>query len=253
MMDMSNSKVTIITPCYNSNQYIYETVHSVLKQTYTDWELLITDDCSTDNTWNIINDFSKKDRRIKIYKLSENSGAGAARNNSIKHATGRFIAFCDSDDQWMPDKLEKQIKFMLENDLALSFSSYEVIDEEGNNVGQVKALPKVSYKTMLKNNYIGCLTAIYDSEKIGKVYMPEVRKRQDWALWLKILKQIPFALSIQENLAIYRDRSQSISSRKIDLIKYNWNIYRNIEKYSRVSSTFLIIQFLFFYIKKKLI
>jgi teichuronic acid biosynthesis glycosyltransferase TuaG len=245
--------VSIITPTYNSLQFIKETIQAILTQTYTNWELLITDDCSTDDTWQLLQEYAKKDKRIKVFQLKNNSGPGVARNFSIKQATGRFIAFCDSDDQWKPDKLEKQLNFMNENDLALSCSSYNVIDEEGKPIGQVIAPQKLTYKTMLRNNYIGCLTAIYDTEKLGKVFMPDIRKRQDWALWLIILKKIPYALSIQENLAIYRDRSQSMSSNKIDLIKYNWNIDRKIEKFSVISSMFLILQFLFFYFKKKLI
>lgn len=244
--------ISIITPTYNSEKFITETINSILNQSYSNWELLISDDCSMDNTVKIINEFVQKDRRIKIFTLDKNSGAGVARNNSIANANGRYIAFCDSDDQWTSDKLEKQLHFMSENNLALSFSSYRVIDEEGNEQGEVICPSKVSYKTMLRNNYIGCLTAMYDSQKIGKTYMPEIRKRQDWALWLTILKRTPYALGLQEKLAIYRDRSKSISSNKVDLIKYNWNIYRNIEKFSVIRSILLLVQFIYFYLKKKL-
>lgn len=244
--------VSIITPTYNSIRFLDDTIQSIRSQTFTNWELLITDDCSTDGTWELLQKYQEEDNRIKIFRLEKNSGPGVARNNSIKHAQGRFIAFCDSDDQWKPEKLEKQIKFMLDNDLALSFSSYDVIDERNNALGEVIAPEKVSYKSMLRNNYIGCLTAIYDTDKVGKVYMPTIRKRQDWALWLAILKKTPFALGIKEKLAVYRDRSQSISSNKIDLIKYNWNIYHNVEKFSVLKSVFLLIQFLFYYFKKKI-
>ncbi|MBN2286920.1 MAG: glycosyltransferase family 2 protein [Tissierellales bacterium] len=244
--------VSIITPTYNATRFLDDTIQSILSQTYTNWELLITDDYSTDGTWDILKEYASKDNRIKIFNLEKNLGAGVARNNSIKHASGRYIAFCDSDDQWTPGKLEKHIQFMEENDLALSYSSYKVIDEEGKEQGGVNAPRKVTYQTMLRNNYIGCLTAMYDTHKLGKVYMPEIRKRQDWALWLSILKKVPYALGIQENLAIYRDRSKSISSNKIDLIKYNWNIYRKVEGFSRIKATFYILQFLFYYFKKKL-
>lgn len=244
--------VSIITPAFNSGRFINTTIQSILNQSFHDWELIITDDCSSDNTWEIISNYEKRDQRIKVLGLKKNFGAGRARNNSIKHTSGRFIAFCDSDDQWNPDKLEKQIQFMLENDLALSYSSYMVIDEEGKEQGGVIAPQKVTYQTMLRNNYIGCLTAMYDTHKLGKVYMPEIRKRQDWALWLSILKKTPYALGIQENLAIYRDRSKSISSNKINLIKYNWNIYRKVECFSRAKAAFYIVQFLFYYLKKKI-
>lgn len=244
--------ISIITPSYNSSNFIEETINSIRQQTYSIWELLITDDCSNDGTWELLQKYQKQDERIKIFRLEKNSGPGVARNNSIKNASGRYIAFCDSDDQWKPDKLEKQIKFMLENDVALSFSSYDVIDEEGNQIGEVKAPEKVTYKKMLRNNYIGCLTAIYDTKKINKMYMPEIRKRQDWALWLNILKKIPFSLSIQENLAVYRDHSKSISSNKIDLIKFNWKIYKNIERFSTIDSTILLFQYFYYYFKKKI-
>ena len=244
--------VSIITPTYNSIQFLNDTIQSLVNQTYTDWELLITDDCSTDKTRDLLKQYSDKDHRIKVFYLEKNSGAGIARNNSIHNASGRFIAFCDSDDQWTPSKLEKQLQFMLEHDLALSYSSYKVIDEQNTEQGEVVAPQKVTYQTMLRNNYIGCLTAIYDTQKVGKIYMPEIRKRQDWALWLTILKKIPYALGIQENLAIYRDRGKSISSNKLDLIKYNWEIYRKIEQFSTLKAGFYLIQFIFYYIKKKL-
>lgn len=242
--------VSIITPTYNSVNYIEETIHSIANQTYSKWELLITDDCSTDGTWNLLKQYATKDDRIKIFRLEKNSGPGIARNNSIKNARGRFIAFCDSDDQWKTDKLEKQVKFMLEKDIGLSYSNYIVIDEIGNRIGEVKSPNKVTYDTMLKNDYMGCLTAMYDTEKVGKMYMPEIRKRQDWALWLAILKKIPYALCLQENLAIYRKHNDSISSNKFSLIKYTWKIYHDIEKFSIPKSTFLSIRFLFYYIKK---
>lgn len=242
--------VSIITPTYNSANYIEETIHSIANQTYSKWELLITDDCSTDGTWNLLKQYAAKDDRIKIFRLEKNSGPGIARNNSIKNARGRFIAFCDSDDQWKTDKLEKQVKFMLEKDIGLSYSNYIVIDEIGNRIGEVKSPNKVTYDTMLKNNYIGCTTAMYDTEKVGKMYMPGIRKRQDWALWLAILKKIPYALGLQENLVIYRKRNNSISSNKFSLIKYTWNIYHDIEKFSIPKSAFLSIRFLFYYIKK---
>ena len=175
--------VSIISPTYNSLQFIEDTIQSIIQQTYTNWELLITDDCSTDGTWELIQKHQKLDERIKIFRLEQNSGPGVARNNSIKQAKGRFIAFCDSDDQWKPDKLEKQIKFLIENDLPFTFSAYQKIDENGQEGGIVNVPEEVSYNYLLKTCPIGCLTAIYDTEKIGKVYMPEIRKRQDYGLW----------------------------------------------------------------------
>ncbi|MDR1773273.1 MAG: glycosyltransferase [Clostridioides sp.] len=247
-----NHLVSIITPLYNAEQFIAAMIKSVLSQTYQNWELLITDDYSTDNSVDIVQAFAQMDLRIKVFLSEKNGGPGVARNNSIAHAQGRFIAFLDSDDQWKPDKLEKQVKFMIENDLALSYHSYETLNEEDRIVGIVKSPKKVTYKTMLRNNYIGCLTAMYDTEKLVYLSMPSIKKRQDWAMWLSILKQVPFALGLQENLAIYRDSSKSISSNKINLIKYNYRIFRNLEKFSGIKSFFLLVQFMFFYILKKI-
>jgi len=180
--------VSIITPSYNSEKFISETISSIINQTYTNWELLITDDCSKDNTINIIKSFQKNDSRIKLFILKSNGGAGLARNNSIRNAKGRYIAFCDSDDQWKIDKIEKQLGFMNRLSLKFTYSSYDVVDEFGS-FKSVKEAPKtISYKMMLNNNYVGCLTAIYDRKLLGNLYMNKIRKRQDWALWLYIMK-----------------------------------------------------------------
>ena len=245
-------KVSIITPTYNSSQFICETIDSILNQSYIHWELLITDDCSNDNTWDILLKYAKKDSRIKIFGLDKNSGAGIARNNSIKEASGKYIAFCDSDDIWLPNKLECQINFMEKNNYDLSFSSCSKINEQRKHLGEIKAKNKVSYKIMLRNNYIPCLTAMYNVHTLGKQYMSEIRKRQDWALWLKILKQTNFAYGIQEPLAQYRIREKSLSSSKLTLLKSNWNIYKNVEGFSKLKSSHCITRFLFFYFLYKI-
>lgn len=244
-------KVSIITPTYNSERFISETIEAIQTQTYKNWELLITDDCSTDDTVEIVKKYQKKDDRVKLYVLEKNGGAGVARNNSIGKATGRFIAFCDSDDVWKKNKLRKQVAFMLKTQCNLSFSSYDIVDESGNPKGRVKALGKVTYKIMLRNNYIGCLTAVYDTQKIGKVYMPTIRKRQDWALWLKVLRKGKVAYGLEESLAVYRDRSNSISTNKLEMLKYNWSIYKDVEKFSFIHSVWLMVQFLVYYLLKK--
>lgn len=243
--------VSVITPSFNSDKFIKQTIESVLSQTYSNWELIIVDDHSIDNSVELINNLIKNDNRIKFVQFDQNQGAARARNKGLELAKGRYIAFCDSDDQWKPNKLESQVRFMLKNNLALSYTSYDVIDEQGNSIGLVSAPAKVNYKIMLQNNYIGCLTAMYDTEKLNKVYMPEIRKRQDWALWLKILKKTDYALAINESLSIYRDRSKSISSNKIEMLKYTWMIYHDIEGFSKLKSTYLILQFLYYYFQKK--
>jgi len=249
---MNQPLVSIVTPTFNSEKFIDATIQSIQKQTFTNWELLITDDCSTDNTWQLLKSYQKEDNRIKNFRLEKNSGPGVARNNSIKQAVGRFIAFCDSDDQWNPDKLEKQLALMLEKDCALSFSSYSIIDDDGNHKRNIIAKDAVDYRTMLRNNYIGCLTAMYDTEKVGKMYMPKIRKRQDWALWLSILKKSDKAFGMKEPLAVYRDRSDSISTNKFNLLKYNRAVYREVEGFSKFKSNFLMLRFLYYYFSSKI-
>jgi teichuronic acid biosynthesis glycosyltransferase TuaG len=244
--------VSIITPTYNDVRFISDTIRSIQKQEYQNWELLITDDCSTDETVKIIRDFIKSDHRIKLFILNNNSGAGIARNNSIMHAKGRYIAFCDSDDQWKESKLSKQIDFMITNDLSFTYSSYDVIDEENNKLKSIYSPIKLSYKEMLRNNYIGCLTAIYDQDKLGKLYMSKIRKRQDWTLWLKIFKIIKNARGIRESLAIYRDRTGSISNNKFLLLKYNWIIYNKELGFNKLKSLLLLSNFLYYYARKKI-
>jgi glycosyltransferase involved in cell wall biosynthesis len=247
------NKVSVITPTYNSSQFVKKTIESIIVQTYDNWELLITDDCSTDNTWEVLNEYAQKDSRIKIFRLEINSGAGTARNNSIKHASGKYIAFCDSDDLWLPEKLEYQVKFMEDNKYDFTFSSYHKIRENGTFIDAIKAKPIITYRKLLRNNYIPCLTVMYNSESLNKVFMPEVRKRQDWALWLKLLKHTKFAHGIHKPLALYRIRNRSLSKNKINLLKHNWNIYKNVEGFSTIISCVLILQFIFFYFSYKLL
>lgn len=251
---MSQSElVSIITPSYNCASYIKATIQSILSQTYQNWELLITDDCSTDNSREIINGFVSQDSRIKLFILSHNSGAGVARNNSIKEAKGRYIAFCDSDDRWYPEKLEKQLEFMKNNNCSLSYSSYDTCDENDKIMGYVHCLRELNYVRILRDNGIGCLTAIYDAEKIGKHYMPIIRKRQDWCLWIDIIKKHGKALGLQESLALYRVREGSISSNKIDMLRYNFNVYNQVLGYNKIISTILLCgYFMPYYFYKKI-
>ena len=226
--------ISIIMPNYNSAQFIEETIASIFAQSYENWELILVDDCSSDGSVKIIESLIADDNRIRLITLTENSGPAIARNRAIKEAKGRYIAFLDSDDLWTPDKLLKQISFMQENDAALSYTGYYRIEEEsGEIIDQIHVSKKVDYFELLKQNIIGCLTAIYDTRKIGKVYMPDIRKRQDFGLWLKILKRVPYAYSIDEPLAYYRVRTASVSSNKMIASKYNWELYRKVEKFPR--------------------
>lgn len=230
--------VTIIMPSYDSEKFIIESVESVLAQTYSNWELIIVDDCSPDDSNRIITKYVDNDSRIKLIKLQKNSGPAVARNTAIEAASGRYIAFLDSDDVWLPNKLEKQIKFMQDNDLAFTYSSYKLVGEDNEDLGLFITKDKISYFDMLKTCSVGCLTAIYDTEKIGKQYMPLILKRQDYGLWLKILKLIGETKGILEPLATYRLRKNSVSSNKVKAAKYQWKIYREIEKLSFLKSLY---------------
>lgn len=230
--------VAIIMPSYDSEKFIAESIESVLAQTYSNWELIIVDDCSPDDSNKIITKYVDNDYRIKLIKLQKNSGPAVARNMAIEAASGRYIAFLDSDDVWLPNKLEIQINFMRENDLAFTYSSYGLIGEDNERLGVFITKDKISYFDMLKTCSVGCLTAIYDTEKIGKQYMPLILKRQDYGLWLKILRLIGETRGILEPLATYRIRKNSVSSNKVKAAKYQWKIYREIEKLSFLKSLY---------------
>ena len=224
--------VSIITPSYNSSRFISQTIESILSQTYSNWELLITDDCSTDNTRKIVESYQQKDPRIRFFQLKENSGPGIARNHSIEMAKGRFIAFCDSDDRWYPEKLEKQLAFMAKKRCMLSYTSYMTCDENNTITGIVVCDRQIDYQSLKRDDGIGCLTAIYDSSVLGKIYLPNMRKRQAWGLWLKIMKECKIAYGMKEPLAIYRIHSNSISHNKFNLVNYNIAIYQHVLGYS---------------------
>ena len=231
--------VSIITPTYNCAKFIGETIESVLKQTYTNWEMIIVDDASTDNTEEIVNKYD--DKRIKYIKLEQNSGPDIARNRAIDEATGKYMAFLDSDDLWDVTKLEKQIKFMQENNYNFTATNYEQMDEEGNKINKIiKCKEKLDYNSMLLNNPVGNSTVVLDVENIGKVKVPNIKKRNDYALWLQILKKEKYIYGMPEVLMQYRIRQNSVSSKKIKLVKYQWQLYREIEKLSIIRSVFHI-------------
>ncbi|MFC3024824.1 glycosyltransferase family 2 protein [Vibrio zhugei] len=244
------SLVSIITPTHNSEKFIEETIRSVLEQTYIYWELIIIDDCSHDSSFDIIKRYSDLDERIKVFQLDKNSGAAVARNLGIEKANGRFISFLDSDDLWAKDKLASQVEFMLKNNKDFSFSAYYLIDEQGKEIGLVNVPKYVKYRDILKTCSIGCLTVMYDTKKLGKVYMPLIRKRQDFGLWLKILKDINYAYDFGKVKSYYRVRADSISANKKSAAYYQWKIYRNVENMGMISSLFYFFNYAFFGILK---
>lgn len=238
--------VSIITPTFNSEKFISETISSVLNQTYANWEMIIVDDCSSDKTLEIITKFANSDSRIKSFQLEKNFGAGIARNKALEFADGKYIAFLDADDLWKPEKLEKQIDFIKKYNLKFTFSYYNCVDENGKSLNKIIQAPvNLTYKQLFYCNFIGNLTGIYDASFFGKIPISSTRKRQDWILWLTILKQIKTAKPVPESLAFYRIRQDSISATKTSLLKHNFNIYRNFHKKNVLVSCFFMVGFLF--------
>ena len=236
---MENELISIIMPTYNCAKFIKETIESVINQTYQNWELVIVDDCSQDNTEEVVKKFN--DERIKYYKLEKNSGAAIARTTAMKMATGNYMAFLDSDDLWKNDKLEKQLEFMKKNNYNFTCTEYEQIDEEGNKLNKIiKTKKKANYNRILLDCPVGNSTVMYNVEKLGKFEVPNIRKRNDDALWLQILKKEEFIYGMPDVLMEYRIRNNSISSNKLSLIKYHWQLYREIEHLSVICSAFHI-------------
>ena len=244
----------MIMPAYNSAAFISESIRSVIAQSYPNWELLIIDDASSDSTKKIVQQFAEKDSRIQLLENSTNKGTHHARNKGIKAAQGDFIAFLDADDQWKPEKLKIQLELLLNENKTACFSSYELISEEGEKLNKkIQALPELTYDKLLKANYVGNLTGIYSVKSLGKIYCPEISKRQDWALWLKVIEKGGPITGIQESLAIYRVRKNSISGNKLEMLKYNFNVYHKILGYDLATSLWKMTIFLNeqFFVKSK--
>lgn len=235
---MTTDLVSIITPCFNSASFLTETIESVLAQTVSDWEMIVVDDCSTDASKTIASSYAEKDARIKLISLDQNSGVSHARNTALRHASGRYMAFLDSDDLWLPSKLEKQLEFMKTNELALSYASYQLIDHNNKHAGEFVTRPVLTYTDLLKTCSIGCSTAIYDAQILGKVYFPDIDKQEDYALWLEILQQIKQTRGILEPLGSYRMHRASRSHNKLVSACHQWKVYRRFAKLGRLKSLF---------------
>ncbi|WP_029036358.1 glycosyltransferase family 2 protein [Salinimicrobium xinjiangense] len=237
--------VSVIMPAYNSAAFIAESISSVQQQTYPHWELLVIDDASIDGTSKVVEAIMAEDKRIRLHGLPANQGAGFARNIGIKAATGEFISFLDADDLWKPNKLEEQLQLMQGEQVDVCYSSYELMNEEGKSLNkQIRALETLSFTKLRKANYIGNLTGIYNASKLGKIYCPLIRKRQDWGLWLLAVEKAGGARAIQEPLAIYRERRNSISGNKVEMLKYNYQVYRKVLGYNSLKSLFWMLLFL---------
>lgn len=235
--------VSVIMPVYNCEKYLDETIESIRNQTYDHFELIAVDDCSTDKSGQIIKQFSEIDKRIKYVKLRINSGAAIARNTAVQLANGEFLAFIDSDDLWKPDKLERQLAFMKENSISFCCTSYEIIDELGRLTGEIR-VPKseIDYNYLLFHNQ-GNSTIVYNAKKLGKTVIPPIRKRNDYVMWLSVIKKAKKLHGLQEVLTSYRERPDSLSINKASLVRYHLTVYRDIEKLSWLKTTHLMIHY----------
>jgi teichuronic acid biosynthesis glycosyltransferase TuaG len=228
---MQTDLVSIVTPLHNSERFIRQTIESVRAQTFPNWEMLIVDDCSTDGSVAIVQGLQTLDRRIRLLRLAEHGGPAVARNTGIREAKGRFIIFLDSDDIWFPHLLETEVAFIKSKDAAIVFASYERTTEDlKTNLGPFSVPTKVGYTDLLKTCSISCLTGMYDAGKVGKVYMPNFDKREDYGLWLAILKQGYTAWGLADTLALYRMRKGSVSRNKLHIAYRQWQYYRTEER-----------------------
>ena len=238
-----NSKVSIIIPMYNAVAKLSDTIESLFAQSYKNWEAIIVDDCSTDHSY----EYAKKyeiDSRIKVYKMKKNSGPGAATKYGFSKASGGIVAFIDSDDVWMPDKLEVQIDFMIKNNYEFTCTDYMQIDESGNDLNRIIKCKKIAqYKDVLKTCPVGSSTVMITADLLHKVNIPEIRKDNDYALWLQLLRRYPYVYGMGKVLMQYRVWPQSISYNKIKKVKYHWKVYREYENFSVLKSVYLIVRY----------
>lgn len=243
--------ISIITPVHNCEAFIKDTIQSVQNQTYSYWEWIIVDDCSGDSSVGIITEIANADDRIKLIRNDKNHGPAITRNRGIKAAKGDFLTFIDGDDIWLPNFLEKSLSLCLEKGYEFVFASYQRKNEELEPlICDYRVPDKIGYNDILRSCPISCLTAFIDIRRIGKFYMPNINKRQDWCLWLAILKKVDYAYGIKEPLAIYRMRKDSLSRSKIKLIPYVWMVYRKIEGINFLRSSCLLFHWSFNGFKK---
>ena len=245
-----NGLVSIIMPSYNTAKFIEESIESVLKQTYQNWELIIVDDCSNDNTGEVVSMFN--DSRIKYLVNERNSGAAVSRNKAMKEAKGRWIAFLDSDDLWLPEKLEKQLSYMIKNNLFFTYTKYIEINEFGQENGSLLSGPRrITKFGMLNYGYPGCLTVMYNADKVGLIQIGDVKKNNDYAIWLRAIKKADCFL-LDEVLAKYRRRRGSISQASYwTLIKHTYYLYSISEQKGVITSVICTIRNCVFGVYKK--
>lgn len=242
-------EVSIITPCYNSSKFLQQTIDSVLNQTFTDWEWLITDDKSTDNSVEIIRKVN--DERIKLTVAEKNGGAGHARNLSLEKATGRFITFLDADDFWEPNFLEEMVSFMKKENAELAYSNYSRCDENLiPKIDDFKADKNVTFNNLLKTCRLSLLSSMYDSQRVGKEFFPERSKREDHVMWLNLLKKIPVGKPLPKTMAKYRMHASSISRKKTNIMLDQYLVYKDYMKFSTLKSMYYTANWAFNGFKK---
>jgi len=238
--------VSIVTPSYNTAKFIAECIESVLSQTYKNWELIVVDDCSYDGSLDIIERYVKRDSRIKLIVQAKNRGVAVARNRAIEEAKGDYIALLDSDDVWLPSKLEKQVSLMQSRDVLMSFCSYSTIGEDSKTIGLYNIKNSlINYSDMLKSSSIGTLTTIYNAKRLGKFYFKSIG-HEDYVWKLDILKNMDYAEGLSEPLAKYRVVNKSLSSNKLKAISWQWKIYREIEKLSLFKSIYYFTHYAYY-------
>ncbi|MGM9814106.1 MAG: glycosyltransferase family 2 protein [Candidatus Enteromonas sp.] len=234
--------VSVITPAFNCEKTIEETYQSIKNQSFSSWEWIVIEDHSNDHSFSLLQTLASADDRIVLLRTETNSGAAVARNLGIQRAVGRYIAFLDADDLWDPNKLSHQISFMEESQIAFSFTNYNVLSSDGETKHERVKKDRLDYRMLLKRNYIGCSTVIYDSSKSGKVFMPEdCEKREDHGMWLDLTRMGVAAYRLDEYLATYRLSNNSVSSKKIKMIRYQYRLYRKHEKFGPMKSFYYLI------------
>ena len=244
--------MSVITPSYNCMRFIKETVSSVQSQTYGNWEMIIVDDCSTDGTFSLLQQLSSQDSRIRVFQNERNCGAAMSRNLALRMSYGRYIAFLDSDDLWDSQKLERQVAFMQQHGCDFSYTRYREVDELSQPTGIMMSGPqRVSHSLLMRYNWLGCLTVMYDAHAVGLVQIADIRKRNDYALWLQVSKKVDCHL-LDECLASYRRRTGSLSSSGIaDLLKYHYQLFHIAERKCALVSCLLALSNLPYGVMKK--
>ena len=252
MNNFDNNKVSVIIPVYNKEKYLKKSIESIISQSYKDWEIILVDDCSTDNSAQIISKYTAEYPNIIYHKQEKNGGAAVARNTALSLANGRFAAFLDADDEWWPDKLEKQLEFMKGKNAVMSCTALECIDEEGKSLNSVRpVINEISYKFLLKNTMIATSTVIVDRKKTGDFKMPLRRRGQDYATWLKLLRSGNLCIGLNEVLTKYRVMKKSLSSNKWSSIKQVWDIQTENEGINKFSASINICFFIYNALKKR--